>query len=111
MKIWSLPGLQSVTDWEQLRRFVTQAITNFSQALTKGLGFTDNMDCQIITADIVAGVDNPVNHKLGKVPIGYIVIGQYTTGVLITSSTTWTSETIYLRCSVTDRFTFILIGS
>lgn len=43
-----------------------------------------------------------VTHTLGSVPVGYLVIRINKAGVIYDSGTTWTSSTIYLKCSVAN---------
>lgn len=113
MKIWSLPSLQSVTSWEDLRRFSSQALTNFSQVLSRGIGFQDNINCQIV--DVVLGSsETAIPHTLGVVPIGYLVLKAYTTvaSYPVAGSTAWTDTVIYLQTdSANTDFTIAIIGS
>lgn len=113
MKIWSLPGLQSVKSWEDLRRFSTQAFFNITQVLTRGIGFQDNINCEIV--DVRLGLsESAINHKLGVVPIGYIVLKAYSTAgsYPVAGSSAWTTDTIYLQTDSSNiDFTIAIIGS
>jgi len=53
---------------------------------------------QVVTS-ANADTEFSVSHTLGAVPIGYIVIKVDKAGVVYDSGTTWTSTTIYLKCS------------
>jgi len=114
MKIWSLPSLQSVGSWQDLRRFTSQALTNFSQALSRNIGFSDNIDCQIVNTILLNGPLNTIPHNLGKVPIGAMVLNQAAGGIVIKNivqDPDWTDTNIYLRCTVTGQYTLIIVGS
>lgn len=96
MKVWSLPSLQSVQSWQDLRRFSSQALTNFSQVLSRNVGFTDNINCQIVDIVIQSGVETKIPHTLGKVPIGYLLIDNDDFLLLAHGPTAWTDTDIYL---------------
>lgn len=118
MKIFSSQFLQglSLTDPEQLRRYTTQALTNLVQVLQKNVNFTDNIQGVFVTAKI-AGNNIPVQHNLGVVPIGYLLLMNDTSKVIYyTPSTTypWTATQIYLSNSdptTTSTIKIFLIGS
>lgn len=110
MKLWSLPSLQSVRTWEDLRRFSTQAITNFYQVLTRNVGFNENIHCQIVTATIET-TNTPINHNLGVVPIGFIVIAANDFQYPRTGTTAWTKDTIYLFANTRAAYTIVILGS
>lgn len=60
---------------------------------------------QRFTSDVSANTEFSVTHTIGAVPIGYIVIGQDKAGSLYqlnNTGTSWTSTTIYLKCSVSS---------
>lgn len=113
MKVWSLPGLQSVKSLEDLRRFVTQSLTNVTQILSNGVGFQDNINCQIV--DVRLGLsETAISHSLGVIPIGYIVLKAYSTAgsYPVVGSTAWTTEKIYLQTDSSNiDFTIAIIGS
>ena len=111
MKVWSLPGLQSVSTWEDLRRFSTQALTNFSQILSKGIGFQDNINCQIVEFTATGGVEATVPHNLNVIPIGYIVIDCNNYEVLKRGDTPWTTSNIYLIAQNSTVYKIIILGS
>lgn len=67
------------------------------------LGENMSGEFQRFTSDSSANTEFSVTHRLGAVPIGYIVLGQDKAGSLYQLSgtgTTWTSSTIYLKCDV-----------
>lgn len=70
--------------------------------LNRGIKFSDNVDCRLVTGTTSATPDseNTIAHTLGKVPIGYIVYSQDKAGSLYLGTTTWTTTNIYLKCNV-----------
>lgn len=70
--------------------------------LNRGIKFSDNVDCVLITTTTSATPDaeNTIAHTLGKLPVGYIVYSQDKSGSLYLGGTAWTSSNIYLKCNV-----------
>lgn len=58
-----------------------------------------------------AGADTEfaVKHGLGRVPVGYIPIGQNKAGGFYNSTTAWTAESIYLKCDVATMTVRLLV--
>lgn len=111
MKVWSLPTLQSVQRWEDLRNFASQALNNFSQIFSNNVSFGDNVFCQIVTGvSITSTSDTKISHTLGVVPIGIIVLKQTDFGVLKQTSQAWTTTEIYLNASIDGDYTIAIIG-
>ncbi len=81
-------------------------LTNFHNRivaiLNRGITFTDNIDCVLITLTTSATPDasNTVAHTLGKIPVGYIVYSQNKAGSLYLGGTAWTSSNIYLKSNI-----------
>lgn len=56
-----------------------------------------------ITTNATPDTEDTFTHKIGAIPVGYIVIGQSKAGSLYqlaTTGTAWTGSKIYLKCSV-----------
>ncbi len=70
--------------------------------LNRGIKFSDNVDCVLVTLTSSATPDdsNTVDHTLGKIPVGYIVYSQDKAGSLYLGGTAWTTTNIYLKCNV-----------
>lgn len=70
--------------------------------LNRGITFTENVDCVLITTTTSATPDaeNTISHLLGKIPSGYIVYSQDKAASLYLGGTTWTTTNIYLKCNV-----------
>lgn len=110
MKVWSLAGLQSVTTWQDLRRFVTQGLTNISQILNQRVGFSDNIHCEIVNPTIET-TETAIPHNLGVVPIGFIVLNATDTQYPRGGTTPWTTTTIYLIANTRTAYRIAIIGS
>lgn len=114
MKVWSLPSIQSVVSWEDLRRFVNQSLTNLTQILSRGIGFNDNINCEIFSEiTILAGTSLVIDHKLGVVPIGFLTIktNQPVSSLIPTTGFTWTTTQVSLLATDSCTVTIILLGS
>lgn len=113
MKVWSLPSIQSIKSFEDLRRFVNQSLTNFSQILSRGVGFGDNINCQIFEIDLIASTSVVLNHSLGAVPIGFLTIktDQPLSILIPTADFTWTSTQVSIYATQDTIATIILLGS
>ncbi len=57
---------------------------------------------QVISDTGSINTEFSVPHSLGSIPIGYIVTKINKAGIIYDSGTTWTSTTIYLKCSVAN---------
>jgi hypothetical protein len=70
--------------------------------LNRGITFTDNVDCVLITTTTSATPDaeNTIAHTLGKIPSGYIVYSQNKAASLYLGTTSWTSTNIYLKSNI-----------
>lgn len=99
MKPWMPFQIQSVSSWEELRRFCSQGFQNLYNALNGRIGFTDNIYCQIIEVSQINLTDTTIPHTLGKVPIGFIVLKSDTEPVIYNGTTQWTDTNIYLRAA------------
>lgn len=84
---------------------------SLSQMFAKGIGITDNLDCQIVsyTSNAVANTEDTVAHTLKRVPSGFIVVDIDKAGVVYRSGTTFTVSNIYLKCSTTSTALKVLV--
>jgi hypothetical protein len=57
---------------------------------------------QVIADTGAINTEFSVTHGLGSVPVGYLVVKTNKGGVIYDSGTTWTSTTIYLKCSAAN---------
>jgi hypothetical protein len=108
MKPWMPFQIQSVSSWEELRRFCSQGFQNLFLALNGRIGFTDNIYCQIVDVTLPLG-NTAVAHTFGKVPIGFLVLTK-NANVDIWQVTEWTDTYIYLQVNNTVTAKIAIIG-
>jgi len=84
---------------------------SLSELLNGGLKFTENFNCEShAVADTgAANTEFAVAHTLKRVPTGYLVIKNSTTGAVYDGATTWTTTNIYLRCSIANANITVII--
>ena len=54
----------------------------------------------VFTSNGAANTEDAIPHKLGHVPVGYVVVAQDKAGIVYDSGTDFTTTTIYLKSSV-----------
>lgn len=54
----------------------------------------------VFTSNGAANTEDAVPHKLGRVPVGYIVVKQDKAGIVYDGGTSWTTANLYLKTSV-----------
>lgn len=112
MKVWSLPSLQSVGNWEDLRRFSSQALTNFSQILTKNVSFEDNIQCQVKQdLEFLAGIATTISHDLNVIPIGFLVIKTNRAMEFLSDYSGWNNQQIVIQSDTDGTASIIILGS
>lgn len=109
MKFWSFFQIQGTTSWDDARKSVTQAITNLSQIVTNKVNFADNIDCTLVEMTLASG-QNSVNHTLGKVPYGYLILSKSATADIYNGTAEWTKLTISLTSSAPCAVKIAVIG-
>lgn len=84
--------------YQALQDIFTQVI----KILDRGVTFSENVDCRIVsyTSNGSANTEDTVAHTLGKVPIGYIVVGLDKASIVYNGTTSWTATNIYLKNSL-----------
>lgn len=108
MSVYKDPQFPSLyaQDEKTLRQFDKDLLTSLGDwslsqklLLMRGLNFDDNFDGRrvAVTSHATPGTEFSVAHTLGKVPIGYIVIGQAGAGSIYDGATASTKTTLYLK--------------
>lgn len=64
---------------------------------------------QVVSDTGTADTEFSVSHSLGVVPFGYIVVNINKGGVVYKSTTSWTSTTVYFKCSAANANTTIFL--
>lgn len=99
----SAPFPQPRNSWEMdVLKTLQDFFNRIVAILNRGITFTDNVDCVLITTTTSATPDaeNTVGHLLGKIPSGYIVYSQDKAASLYLGTTAWTSSNVYLKSNV-----------
>jgi hypothetical protein len=52
------------------------------------------------TSSATPNAENTITHKVGAIPIGYLVVQQDKAGSLYNGTTVWSDTKLYLKCSV-----------
>ena len=98
------PTLPEPRDSQEIDLF--KAISEFARSavtiLSRGITFSDNVDCRLITftSSATPDAENTVAHTLGKVPTGYLVYSLNKAAVVYANATAWTKTNIYLKVNV-----------
>ena len=81
----------------RLRMMIDNAHLGFGDGVNR-----DNMFGTWVnyTTNAVANTEDTINHNLGFVPVGWLVVTQDKAGSIYKGTTTWTTSQIFLKCSV-----------
>lgn len=110
MKPWGLPSVLNLKNVEDLARWMDSFNTNMFQALNGKIGFTDNIDCQVLTGVNLTPNQTTISHSLNKVPIGFLVINANAAANVYSGTFAWTKSNIYLAASATVTASLVILG-
>lgn len=114
MKPLNMVGLQNVKDFNSLKLFLTNVLSNFFQLFDKRLTFTDNFNCQILDNVLLSIGKNTFANNLGRVPMGFLVVYKTNEGanIFITPSSeiNWNSQTVSFFTNANTYATIIILG-
>lgn len=84
---------------------------NLENILQRGLSFSDNVDCRLVTftSSATPDAENTVPHALGKIPIGFIPYDINKAGIVYRGTTTFTKTNLYLKVNVASVAVKILV--
>lgn len=100
MKITQDSNLDRIEEQKEQMRFLSIFCDQVTTMLNNGLLFSDNFNQKTLSVTFSAvNTDTAINHGLGRVPQGYIVIGRSANLVVYNGASQWTSSLIYLRSS------------
>lgn len=81
-----------------------------------GLGFGDGSSVDNIygswisyTTNAVANTEDTINHNLGKIPVGYLVMNRDKAAIVYKGGTAWTATQMFLKCSVATTAVVIFV--
>lgn len=104
--------------FDKLRTFdkdLLTALSNWSLILKSildgGISFKDNVDAtQVsVTSHGTPGTEFSVAHELGKIPVGYVVMGRDGSGTVYDGTTSNTKTDLYLKSDVASKTFRLLI--
>lgn len=100
MKFSASTDIDRLEGEEEVKRWVAIALDQVGQILNNGLLFSDNFNAKILTVTFpVANVEVASLHGLGRVPSGYIQVGQTAATIVYDGSSANTASLLYLRAS------------
>lgn len=101
-KLTSSSDFGNLSTWEDLKRWVSIWAKDVDTQINGELDFNNNIKCKILICSFPAtNVTYDFSHKLGRIPIGFVLVDTPTTssGIVARGTTDWTTTTISLRCS------------
>lgn len=122
-----LPSVREDANTEELKQAYRQLIEILDEWLTAGLdsanlstggvslgtgvGTAGNLKAVYVTGTThaVADTEKALTHTLGRIPVGYMVIGRSNGGVVYDGTTAWTASAIYLKCTTTSNDVLLLV--
>ena len=91
----------NIADFEALKRWVTVWAGDVTGQINGGIDFSSNIYCRTVDAVFSsANADLAIQHNLGKLPTGYMLVKTDVASIIYTGSGTWTTSVIYLKASV-----------
>lgn len=102
MKISTAESFTNVGTWEELRRFSTIFAGQVAQILNSNVSFKDNFLASTITyVFTLANTTVGLEHKLGVIPTGYIMVSTTAAMSLFDGNQANTDKILFLQSSST----------
>ncbi len=112
MKPSSFFNINGIKTIEDVKKVLSNTLTNYFQILDKRIGYLDNIDCFIVEVFLPSAVITKIPHSLGKTPIGYLVINNDNVNqVYVSPSSPWTDEAVYFYSGNNNNVKIVLLGS
>lgn len=109
MKIKTPMDLFAVESWQELRRYAAQILNDVVGAINGGIDLIDNCDSSVVTTTYgLSGQEQALQHKLGRVPRGYMVIKRSAVANLYDGTKENTDKVIYLRSDGAATLTILI---
>lgn len=99
MKINGPTDVSNVGTWEELRRFAGSAIRDIITVINGGVDLVDNCATRSLTVTFTAAGSVTVDHGLGRVPRGYVIVGRTTNIQVFDGVTLSTDKLLSLQTS------------
>lgn len=96
---------------EDLAKLLQELLSSLSRMFSRGVSVTANLDVAILsyTSNAVPNTEDTVAHTLKRVPAGFIVVDANKGGIVYRGGTTFTTENIYLKCTVASTALKVLV--
>jgi len=99
MKIKTAQTTSNLTNWEDLRRYISIQVDDILAALNGRLSFGDNIQSKLIgTTFSASGSVSELVHNLGYIPNGYILVGS-DQAITVYDGGQNTTSNLYLKAS------------
>lgn len=97
---------------QDLQKWLTIFQHRTNEILNRGILFQDNVRCSISQGVTIngSGSDTRIDHNLGSIPLGYVVIKRNGNFQVYDGTTAWTSNSIYLRSSSSGVVNLIVLA-
>lgn len=93
------PSVNELTD-EKTKSFMVKLISFLDDTFRKVAEISFNNSEKLTKTTANADTEFSITHHLGRKPTGYIVTKSDKACSVYDSGTTWTTDTIYLKCNV-----------
>lgn len=102
-KIKAAAEVTNLKTEDERARYVQIFLQEVLEQVNGGLEFTENIKAKILDLKFTsANTDLAITHGLGKIPIGYWIVGKSSASVnLYDGINEWTKNLIYLRSGAT----------
>lgn len=94
---------------DEFRRIVSILLNAITSILNGGAVFSDNFSQS--TQSVTFGAANTevtVNHNIGRIPVGYLVLGNDSAATIYNGTTAFSAQAIFLRASAPCTATIML---
>lgn len=101
--------VKAVETIDDVKRYISQTMSQVVQILNGKLTFQDNQDARIVSVNFTSsGVDFPVNHNLGRQAVGYFLVTASSPMSIYNGQTASTDANLFLRTNNTGSATILV---
>lgn len=81
-------------------KLAIDSVTN-EKIVNKTIDILAKLDCELVTytSDLIANTEDGVPHSLGRIPLGYIVVGLNKPAIVFKGASAWSTTHIFLQCN------------
>lgn len=92
--------LSNVEGLEELQKFISQMTKDIVDTINGKINVADNLECRVVSVTFSqANVDKMVNHKLGRIPSGFIQVSPSVALTVYTGSGASDENNIFVKSS------------